>query len=131
MPTPSSSSLLNPRNVAIFDGVAVIVFALIARMSHNSADLPFSLLGVLQTAWPFLLGTVIGWLILVFGLRAAHRAAELKPGLVVWGCTVLSGVTIWGIKHAAFPRPLFMLISAVTTAILMLIWRGIVSARKR
>lgn len=45
---------------AVMDIIAVLLFALLARIAHNSPELPFSWGGVLATAWPFLLGAAGG-----------------------------------------------------------------------
>ena len=46
---------------AVMDIIAVLLFALLARIAHNSPELPFSWGGVLATAWPFLLGAAAGF----------------------------------------------------------------------
>ena len=42
------------------DLVAVVVFAVLGRAAHNEALTPG---GIAQTAWPFLAGLLIGWLV--------------------------------------------------------------------
>ena len=69
------------------DVVLVVVFAAIGRLSHHEAVLP----GLLETAWPFLAGLALGWLI-----SLAWRAplAPVRTGLPVWALTVAAGMVL-------------------------------------
>ncbi|WP_435526210.1 DUF3054 domain-containing protein [Microbacterium elymi] len=70
----------------VADIVLVVVFAVIGRASHSEDVLP---IGILTTAWPFLLGLVIGW-----GVTLAWRAptAPVRTGIPVWLITVAIGM---------------------------------------
>ena len=95
---------------AVMDIIAVLLFALLARIAHNSPELPFSWGGVLATAWPFLLGA----------------AATVVPfGITVWIPAVIVGLTIWGFHHSKFPHWSFIIVATVTSAIFILGWRGL------
>lgn len=71
---------------AAIDLVLVVIFAVVGRASHAES---LSVAGVAQTAWPFLVACLIGWVVVSllddsgYGPRAA---------LVVWLVTVLTGM---------------------------------------
>ena len=72
----------------LLDAVCVLVFAAVGRSSHEEA---LSLGGLAQTAWPFLAGLGVGWLVLLAAAR--RRQGRLSP--------VLAGVVLvlatWGL----------------------------------
>ena len=71
---------------AVADVVGVLVFCTIGRRSHAEG---LSAAGVAETAWPFLVGTAIGWLL----IRGWRRPTAVVPtGVVVWVCTVAVGM---------------------------------------
>jgi len=81
-PTPRMIVLSLALDIAL-----VVVFAAIGRASHDSDVLT----GLLQTAWPFLAGLGIGWLVTL-----AWRAptAPVRTGLGVWAATVIGGMLL-------------------------------------
>lgn len=113
----------------ITDLVMIFVFALLARIAHNSQDLPLSFLGVLNTAWPFWLGMLLAWAYIAY--RRLPGAAVSPAGLIAWIVSVIVGLAIWGIKHQAVPHWSFIIVASVTSAILLLGWRGIARLRAR
>lgn len=71
------------------DIVLILVFAAIGRAEHDKGNV---ILGVLDTAWPFLVGALIGWLLVrQFGKR---EATGIGPGITVWICTILFGMIL-------------------------------------
>src|SRR5258705_9778470 len=72
--------------IALFaDVVCVIVFCAIGRRSHAEG---LTVAGIAQTAWPFLAGTGVGWLLIGGWLRPF---TVIPTGVVVWVCTVAAG----------------------------------------
>lgn len=107
---------------AIFmDTLAVALFALLARIAHNTADFPFSWMGVVSTGWPFLLGAWAG----LGAMRIAGKpVGRIVPtGLVVWISTVVVGLVIWGIRNAKVPHISFIIVATLSSAVLILGWR--------
>jgi hypothetical protein len=99
------------------DLVAVVVFAAIGRVSHAEAD---SVLGLLGTATPFLVGAVAAWVSpWVRGAPASMRAG----GLVVAGSVVIGLLLRLGFT-GSLPWT-FALVTAVSLSVLMLGWRGV------
>jgi len=113
---------MEPRRSPIWlatDVVAVLVFCAVGRRSHDEG---FSISGVAVTAWPFLTGTVIGWL----ASRAWRRPAAVAPtGVIVWLCTVAVGMLLRKASSAGVAAS-FVVVAASVTAVLLLGWRAAV-----
>ncbi|MDQ4214024.1 DUF3054 domain-containing protein [Microbacterium capsulatum] len=100
------------------DAVLVVVFAAIGRASHeHSVDV----LGVLETAWPFLAGLAVGWTVL-----RAWRAptAILRTGLPLVVITVAVGMILRVVTGAGTAFA-FIIVATVTLLVFLLGWRGI------
>jgi hypothetical protein len=73
---------------AVLDVASVLVFVVIGRASHNHGE---SVPGVASTAWPFLAGLGVGWLV----ARAWRRPMALVPsGLAAWLAAVAVGMVL-------------------------------------
>jgi peptidoglycan/LPS O-acetylase OafA/YrhL len=106
------------------DVVAVIVFCAIGRRSHAEG---VTLDGVAQTAWPFLTGTLVGWLV----ARGWQRPTAITPtGLIIWVCTVAIGMVLRK-ATAAGTAFSFVVVASLTTAILLLGWRAAAKVASR
>jgi hypothetical protein len=112
-----------PRAASVFwaaalDLILVLVFVLIGRSSHDEG---ITLLGTLETAWPFVAGLAIAWL----AMRAwRHPRRLLWTGAGIWLLTVIAGmllrlVTGQGIQLA------FVIVATVVLGVFLLGWRGI------
>lgn len=103
------------------DVVAVVVFAAVGRRSHAEGD---SVAGVLATAWPFLAGTVVGWL-LSGALTRATRATRLIPtGVAVWLSTVVVGMVLRRLTGQGTAAS-FVVVALVVLGAFLLGWRGV------
>jgi hypothetical protein len=106
------------------DVIGVLVFCAVGRRSHDEG---LSITGVATTAWPFLTGTVIGWLL----SRAWQRPTAVVPtGVVVWLCAVAVGMVLRKASSAGVAAS-FVLVAASVTAILLLGWRTAVGLTLR
>lgn len=104
------------------DLACVIVFAALGRRSHAEG---VTLLGVGQTAWPFLVGTLVGWLV----SRGWRQPNALVPtGVVVWLCTVAVGMALRQATSAGTALS-FIVVASTVTAAMLLGWRA--AARRR
>src|ERR1700756_1752986 len=98
------------------DVIGVLVFCAVGRRSHDEG---LSVSGVATTAWPFLTGTVVGWL----ASRAWRRPTALVPtGVTVWLCTVAVGMVLRKASSAGVAAS-FVVVAASVTAVLLLGWR--------
>jgi Protein of unknown function (DUF3054) len=106
------------------DIVCVIVFCTIGRRSHAEG---LTVTGIAETAWPFLSGTAIGWLVSL-GWRRPY--ALIPTGVAVWICTVVVGMLLRKATSAGI-APSFVVVASISTAVLLLGWRGAVRVMTR
>ena len=114
-----------------FDVIAILLFALLARIAHNTPEMPLSFGGWVDTSWPFLTGLAIAWALLLIGLARPRGAKgesfsgiEFSTGALVWIVTVIVGLGIWGARHAEVPHWSFMIVATVMSGLLLFGWRG-------
>ncbi|GAA1060768.1 DUF3054 domain-containing protein [Agromyces bracchium] len=123
MPAPASV----PRATAILAGavdvVLVIVFAGIGRASHGVVDAA----GVWETAWPFLVGLAVGWLV-VRGWR--HPLAVWPTGIVAWVSAVVVGMLL-RLATGSGAALAFVVVATATLALFLLGWRAVVALIRR
>ncbi|MGO9384389.1 MAG: DUF3054 domain-containing protein [Mycobacterium sp.] len=106
------------------DVICVLVFCAVGRRSHDEGA---SVTGVATTAWPFLTGTVVGWL----ASRGWRRPTAVAPtGVVVWLCTVTVGMVLRKATSAGVAAS-FVVVAASVTAVLLLGWRAVVGLAQR
>lgn len=125
MPAPHATA---PRASTIalaggLDIVLVIAFAAIGRASHDSDVWT----GLWQTAWPFLVGLGLGWLVTL-----AWRAplAPVRTGLGVWAVTVAGGMLLRAVTGQG-TAVAFIVVASVTLFAALIGWRGIAALVRR
>jgi hypothetical protein len=124
MPMSDGSPQTRPVPAAVIDIVCVLVFCTVGRRSHDEG---LTLAGVAETAWPFLTGTVLGWLV----IRGWRRPTALVPtGLVVWVATVVIGMALRKVTGQGTAVS-FVVVASIATAILLLGWRGVAAVLAR
>lgn len=98
------------------DVVCVLVFCTLGRRSHAEG---LTVTGIAETAWPFLVGTAVGWLL----SRGWRRPSAVAPtGVTVWLCTVVVGMLLRKATGAGVATS-FIVVASITTAMLLLGWR--------
>lgn len=121
---------------ALLDAVAVLVFVLIGRANHNDGFAP---LGVIQTLWPFLAGTAVGWSIayVYSHVRSSDwfgrdfRPERLIPdGLFIWFCTVTVGMIMRYILHQGVEIS-FIIVASIALGVFLLGWRAVAASMLR
>lgn len=113
------------------DTLAIAVFALLARIAHQTEEMPLNFTGWLSTLWPFLVGVALAWVIVTLSSdRSGENKGEGK-GWLVWLITVATGLIIWGIRNQQLPHWSFVVVASVMSALLMLGWRGVARLIKR
>ena len=101
----------------VADAVCVVVFCTIGRRSHAEG---ISVAGIAETAWPFLAGAGVGWLL----SRGWRRPVALAPtGFVVWVCTIVVGMLLRKATSQGV-SPSFVVVASLVTAVLLLGWRA-------
>ena len=108
----------------VADVIGVLVFCAVGRRSHDEG---LNIGGVATTAWPFLAGTVVGWL----ASRAWRRPTAVAPtGVIVWLCTVVVGMVLRKASSAGVAAS-FVVVASSVTAVLLLGWRASVGLALR
>src|SRR3984957_10037264 len=106
------------------DVACVLVFCAVGRRSHDEG---INVAGIATTAWPFLSGTVLGWL----ASQAWRRPTAVIPtGVVVWLCTVAVGMLLRKATSAGVAGS-FVVVASTVTALLLLGWRALAQPRRR
>lgn len=106
------------------DLACVVLFATVGRRNHAEG---VSLAGVAETAWPFLVGTVVGWLI----CRGWRRPTAVVPtGLTVWLCTVAVGMLLRKATSEGTAVS-FIAVATLFMAAVLLGWRAVLIAAAR
>jgi hypothetical protein len=106
------------------DLISVLLFCTVGRRSHAEG---LTVTGVVSTAWPFLTGTVVGWLV----SRGWRRPTAVAPtGVVVWLCTLVIGMLLRKASSAGVAAS-FVLVAGTVTALLLLGWRAVLGVTQR
>ncbi len=114
------------------DIVMVLAFAVVGRASHSESD---AAVGVLTTAWPYLVATVIGTgLALLPRGGARHDPYGRISAVVVWLTTVILGMGLRLLSGATAAWP-FWIVAFITLGLLLMGWRlvarSVLRARSR
>lgn len=108
----------------LFDALAIALFALFARVAHQSDDMPLSVSGWFYTMLPFLTGVFLAYLVVLLPLKAP--VDSIRPaGLSVWIFAVVIGLSVWGFNNGEIPHWSFMIVAVTASAILVLGWRAL------
>lgn len=99
---------------AVIDIALVVGFAAAGRASHDEGPA-----GVLVTAWPFLGGLAIGWLVTLAWRRPLRLA---WTGIVVWLCTVAGGMLL-RIVSGQGTAVAFIIVATVVLGAVLIGWR--------
>jgi hypothetical protein len=106
------------------DAVCVLLFVAVGRRNHAEG---VTLAGIAQTAWPFLTGTVLGWLL----SRGWRRPTDpVRTGVTVWLSTVVIGMALRSVTGAGIAVS-FIAVTTVFTAALLLGWRAVATRTAR
>jgi hypothetical protein len=104
---------------AVLDVVVIVVFAAIGRASHHEAN---PVLESLATAWPFVVGAGVGWVIT--WAITKHAPLRVVAALPVWVCAVVVGMSL---RHMAGRgvAPSFVVVATIFLGLFLLGWRAI------
>lgn len=108
-----------PKHAFFLDLLVVLVFAAAGRASH---DLSSGVLGVLETAWPFLVGMVVGWLAVL--RQPADRHVWWLDGAVVAACALVVGMVLRLATGEGTALP-FVLVATGVLVLGLVGWRGV------
>lgn len=106
------------------DLVAVLTFTTLGRRNHDEG---LSAAGIATTAWPFLVGALVGWAL----SRGWRRPGAIVPtGVTVWVCTIAVGMLLRKATGAGTALS-FVLVAGLVTGLSLLGWRAVVAALAR
>jgi FtsH-binding integral membrane protein len=109
---------------AVIDGCCVLAFVVIGRHAHNDGE---TLAGIWHTAWPFLVGLLLGLL----AARTWRRPAGLVPaGIGAWLGAAGLGMVI-RVLAGQGTAAAFIAVTLAFLALLLLGWRVIARALVR
>lgn len=117
--------LRHPVVAFLLDALLVVVFAAVGRASHAEVN---AVLGVLSTAWPFLVGLVVGWVV----VRALRKGwpTDFGPGITVWFSTVFVGMVLRRAVGEGTAAS-FVVVASLVLAVFLLGWRALVAYAAR
>ncbi|WP_165356814.1 DUF3054 domain-containing protein [Nocardioides zhouii] len=96
------------------DLLLVGVFAVVGRLSHYGS---LTVGGWWTTAWPFLVGTLVAWAVLVSTRRPP---ATIGAGLVVWAGALVVGMLLRQASGQGTATPFVVVATLVLGALLVL-----------
>ncbi|WP_218189210.1 DUF3054 domain-containing protein [Kocuria massiliensis] len=107
---------------AIIDALLIMIFAGIGRASHGEA-----ISGIAMTAWPFLVGGAVGWIV----SRAWRRPEIIFPtGVAIWVSTVVVGMILRAITGAGTHWS-FIIVATIATGVFLLGFRLVIRLIQR
>lgn len=118
---------MRPWLVFLADLVSVLVFAAIGRASHGEDLGP---VGLARTTWPFAVGALVGWAVVLLAHRARRRADRLPAGVLVWLPTVAVGMLLRAATGAGVQAS-FVVVATVVLGLFLLGWRGVAALVRR
>ncbi|HNP56398.1 MAG TPA: DUF3054 domain-containing protein [Gordonia sp. (in: high G+C Gram-positive bacteria)] len=114
---------------AVVDVVMIALFAASGRESHRK---DMTVLGVVDTAWPFLAGAAVGWsLMYVYahigspdsaGARVFRPERPVPFGVAIWIFTVAVGMTLRAVLHQGTAAA-FICVATVVLCLFLVGWR--------
>lgn len=109
----------------IVDALFVLVFAAIGRASHDEDPA-----GFLLTAWPFLVGLLLGHLLAALLPGRPRRPWSLAWGALVWVVTVAAGLLVRVLSGDTAELP-FIIVATLVLGVFLLGWRALAALLRR
>lgn len=117
---PRRSTSTGPRSVALAFAVDLAFVLLFAGIGRSSHDLTSTVIGLLETAWPFVIGLATSWLVAVV---FRHPMAIFTAGLPLWVGSVVIGMLLRAATGAGTATP-FILVATITLGAFLIGWRA-------
>lgn len=108
-----------PKHAFFLDLFVVLVFAAAGRASH---ELSSGVLGVLETAWPFLVGLAVGWVTVL--RQPAARHLWWLDGTVIAACSLVIGMLLRLATGEGTALP-FVLVATGVLVLGLVGWRAV------
>jgi peptidoglycan/LPS O-acetylase OafA/YrhL len=122
--TGKPHALRLPLSAAAADAVMILVFAAVGRDAHQRGDV---VTGVLLTAWPFLAGAAMGWII----AKAWRNPLSVRrTGTAVWLGSVAGGMVLRALTGQTVVLP-FVIVALLSLGLLLLGYRLLLAVFRR
>lgn len=109
------------RGAAALDAGAIVVFAAVGRANHDEGVLGENGVGLLATAWPFLVGAALGWVI----AKGWKKPCAWRPtGVIVWASTLVGGMLL-RLASGQGVQVSFVVVAGLILAAFLIGWRVI------
>ncbi len=128
VPAPGPARRVSVRAAVVafvVDVGLVLLFAAIGRRSHAESG---AVVGVLRTAWPFLAGLVLGWVV-ALGWRRIPPL-RVRDAVPVWVLTV-AGAMLLRAATGAGTALSFVVVATVVLGVFLLGWRALAALARR
>jgi hypothetical protein len=128
-PTPRRTPIdrRGPLVLAV-DALAVVVFVIIGRRSHDEGS---ALGGIVAVSAPFLLALGVAWLAGGRWRRSANSAMDVRFGLCVWAVTVILGLLARRFLFARSTAASFVVVASIVLGLFLVGWRAVAAAVAR
>lgn len=107
----------------VADVVGIIVFVTIGRRNHDEGVAPA---GVIETAAPFVIAALVGWLI----ARGWKSPVAIGTGAIIWVTTVALGMVLRKFVFDDGTATAFVIVATVFTGAVLNGWRLAVRTRQ-
>jgi hypothetical protein len=107
----------------VADVVGIIVFVAIGRRNHDEGVAPA---GIIETAAPFLIAVLVGWLI----ARGWRSPLSVSVGATIWVTTVALGMVLRKLVFDDGTATAFVIVATVFTGAVLNGWRLAVRTRR-
>ena len=119
---PANNLVARAGTAALVDLVLVLVFAGIGRVSHEEG---LSAAGLARTAGPFVVGWLVGWVLVAVVPATRHRPRSLRAGVLVGVAVVVVGRLVRGGLVGDGVQTSFVVVTTNVVAVLLLGWRAL------
>ncbi|WP_336658641.1 DUF3054 domain-containing protein [Leucobacter sp. USHLN153] len=119
--TPPAQRGIQPLPVVIaaaLDIAFVLIFATRGRITHSGSA---TIMGLLEVAWPFLVGLAVAWIV---ALVPRRPFAIVKSGIPVWLGTIAIGMILRALTGSGTAFS-FILVATGLLGVCFIGWRGI------
>ena len=111
----------NDRRLAVAIGLDVFVVVLFVAIGRRNHDEEPGIVGVLQTAAPFLIGLAVAWLI----VRAWRRPTSILTGVAIWPITILVGMLTRNVVFDEGTATSFVIVATLFLGACIVGWRAV------
>jgi hypothetical protein len=109
------------RRLAVAIGLDVFVVVLFVAIGRRNHDEEPGIIGVLQTAAPFLIGLAVAWLI----VRAWRRPTSILTGVAIWPITILVGMIARNVVFDEGTATAFVIVATLFLGACLVGWRAV------